>query len=153
MDDRPHLLIVQDSLPRRHAGREDAVLDDRLELAVRVRLDLVRDQQWDRRGHAVRERDPGVLAVESMTGDAVPREEIEPLRDGCLGRGERVPVAPAADRDVPLDSGGEGPLKAAGWSGLAAREHQEQDGRESSQRAAHSITIVMCMLPCPSPQK
>src|SRR5947209_15985761 len=67
----PHLIIVQNAVPSRHAGRPDAILDDPLQLPIFVFLYLAGREISYRRRHLGSKRDAGILAVKAMTNLAV----------------------------------------------------------------------------------
>jgi hypothetical protein len=41
-DNLPHFVVFQDPFPSRHSGRANAVIDDPLQLAIRVFLNVLR---------------------------------------------------------------------------------------------------------------
>src|SRR3954471_722841 len=64
--DLPHLVVFQNALPRRHARRRDAVLDDPLQLPVFIILYIFRGEIGNWRGHLLREGHARILPIESM---------------------------------------------------------------------------------------
>src|SRR5438270_7576395 len=62
VNDVPHLLILQNSLPARHSAVPYPILENPLQLAVRVRLNILHRHICHSRIHLVRERYSGIPA-------------------------------------------------------------------------------------------
>src|ERR1700712_3770488 len=105
-DDGPLLLVTQDSLGTRHPAGPESVVDDPLQLTVRVFLYLAgRERRWRRR-KVFREGDSGVLAVIAVASDAVMAESLLAIRErrGVLRKGTFRSLV--SNRDVVLDRHG-----------------------------------------------
>jgi len=85
MNNSPHLIVAQNAFPGGHSGWADAIVDNRLQLAVRVVLDVFRRKVGNRRVHFVGERNAGTLAVEPMTDPAMVTEMLPPFGNIVCG--------------------------------------------------------------------
>src|ERR1700738_5150309 len=77
-NNRPDLLIAQRSLRSRHAGGKDAVIDNPLQLPIRVSLNLLRSQRRHRRRHMFDKWDACILAIHPMACDTVVTKRLFP---------------------------------------------------------------------------
>src|SRR5579859_847269 len=99
-NDGPHLVIVQNSMRRRHTRWSNSVLDDPFQLPIRVTLHFFRRQRRNRRRETFRKWNPRVLPVKTVTNNTVvPKCLFAVLQRLCSIR-KRIAVVLALHRHM-----------------------------------------------------
>lgn len=80
-DDGPELAVGQDAPGGGHAGRRNSVLEDPVQLPIRVGLNHRGIQLRHGRRHAIGKRHPGVLTIQPMTSRAVMGKRFSSVLD------------------------------------------------------------------------
>lgn len=129
-DDRPQFIVAQNAFGTGHARRRDPVVEDPLQLAICVLLNLRRCERWDRGRHVPCERNPGVLTVEAMTRSTIVRKSLFPVSARLRIVRQGILLVNVPNEDVVLGKGHGAGFGSARRICLAAGQGAKRD-RES----------------------
>src|SRR5437016_1795381 len=104
-DHLPHLLVLYDTFPCRHARRVNSVHDNPMQLAIGIVLNVLGIQIRNGWRHLLRERNPGPLAVHPVADLAMMPKMFSPLLDVGLCIGDGIWIVLTADCDLLLNLG------------------------------------------------
>src|SRR5579859_2957714 len=144
----PDLLIAQRPLRSRHARGENSIIDNPLQLAIRVSLNLSRSQRRYRRRHVIHKWHPGILAIHSVAADTIVRKCLFPFSDHLRGLGKRILLSLISDQDAMLRKGREVPLHTSGRICLTGSHPEQDPDRQQSHHHPHgysttcSVTVI-----------
>ena len=90
VNDFPHLVIVENALPRGHSGGIDAVINYPFELPVSVVLNVFGREVRNRRSHLVCEGHARCLAIQPVANSTVMTEMFAALGNIFFGSRQRI---------------------------------------------------------------
>ena len=96
----PHLVIIQNALPRRHTTHADTVLEDPFELSIGVFLDVIHCKIGNGWRHLVGEGYAGVLTIQAMADLAMVLEVFPATFAGSFIVGNRIRSIFASDHQL-----------------------------------------------------
>ena len=131
-NDRPDLLIRQQALRSRHAGRPKSVFDDPFELAIAIGLHWRGSERGCRRRHAGSERYAIARSIETMASIAVAGVRGASEVDICGSCGQWICLTAVWNEQPPLGAHGHIGLRLAGWGGPAAAQQGRGDEKKEA---------------------
>jgi hypothetical protein len=139
-DDRPEFIIAQRSRRTRHSRRANAIVQNPLELAIRIALHVLRRQGRDGRRYVINEGDAGVLAIHTVASNTIMGERFLTVIPGIFVIRQRILLALVADQDVTFGKYYRLRLQLSWWVGLTMATTALTQGRMSSPPRGESMS-------------